>query len=134
MAGTLFARRLAYLCTSLNHTSTVMISANRLLLRRLSAAPTRQRICRRRHISHSRTVHLSELMVAKPQGGDEDYPSTHVRITDDKFVEDTLPKDDVALKLEVDPFHTTANNFEGFSPEKVIPHKLIRTGTIEWIK
>jgi hypothetical protein len=111
-----------------------MISANRLLLRQLSAAPTLRRVCRVRHISYSRTVHLRESTAAKLQGGDEDYPSTLVRITDDRIVHDTIPKNDVALQLEMDPFQSTFKKFNDVSPEEVTPQKVIRTGTIEWIK
>jgi hypothetical protein len=103
---------------------TMMISANRLPLRRISAATTLRRIFRRIQLPQSRVVHLNELFSStcaqiNLQGGDEEYPSTHFNITAG-IAEDAIAKDDAAPPLEVHP---------GISPEKVI-----RTGTIGWIE
>ena len=117
------ARNLSPLSSNGGHI-TMMISANRLLLRRLSAAPTLRRIFRRSQFPQSRVVHLNELFSStcaqiNLQGGDEEYPSTHFNITAG-IVEDAIAKHDVAPPLEVHP---------GISPEKVI-----RTGTMGWIE
>ncbi len=79
-------------------------------------------------------MHLSVSTAETFQGGDEDYPSTLDRITDDRIFHDTIPKDDGALQLEMDPFRSTVKKFDDVSPEKVTPQKDIRTGTIVWIK
>ncbi len=74
-------------------------------------------------------MHLCESSAAKFQGGDEDYPSSLVRINDGRVSHDTIPKDVFALQLERDPFQSTVSKSDDVSPEEVI-----RTGIIQWIK